>query len=108
MRINNTANLFGASKKIHAAIALYGNTAAAKLEAQAKANAPWVDRTSNARNSIQGKFNYSIGNARVTVSGNVDYFVFLEYANERRYAILEPTMQSMSAEILKGYQAVIR
>lgn len=43
-----------ASDKYHKGIALYGQTASLKMEAYAKQNAPWTDRTSNARQTLKG------------------------------------------------------
>lgn len=54
-----------ANLKMRFAVEKYGETAAKKLEAYAKENRPWTDRTSNARNSIQGFSGWG------EVSGNV-------------------------------------
>ena len=43
-----------ASEKVHRGIALYGQTAALKMEAYAKANRRWHDRTASARQTIKG------------------------------------------------------
>lgn len=107
MKVTNTVNFGAAASKMKAAIALYGKTAALKLEADAKHNKPWTDDTANAKNSIQGTFELSLTKASLVLSGNVDYFKYLEFANERKYAILEPTIQKFSAEVLQGYQKVV-
>lgn len=107
INVINNVNLGGASNKVKSALYLYGDTAAKKLEATAKGNAPWIDRSSNARNSIQGKFEAKPGVAKIDLSGNVEYFVYLEFAMEKRYAILIPTINQLSTEILRGYQKVV-
>lgn len=108
MRVTNNVNFNAAANKIRAAIALYGQSAALKMESAAKNNAPWTDRTSNARNSIQGQFSMLGNTARITISGNTDYFVFLELANEKRWAVLSPTLESYAADVIAGYQKVVK
>lgn len=107
MKVTNTVDFLKAGDRIKAAIAVYGLTAAQKMEREAKKNRPWTDRTSNAKNSIQGEFKMGLGSAKIFLSGNVDYFVKLEYAYEKRYAILNPTMQAMAPDIISGYQKVL-
>lgn len=93
--------------KMRAAVSLYGDTAAKKLEANAKKNAPWEDRTGNARKSINGESKWEGAIMKVGVSGNMDYFVFLEYAMEKKYAVLEPTILQLSPEIVEGMRNLL-
>jgi len=105
--MKNTVNFKIADVKVKAAITAYGKTAASKLEAEAKKDAPWTDRTSNARNSLQGKFITRPGVSRISLSGNMSYSPWLELANEKKYAILKPTMFKYGYEIVKGYQRIV-
>lgn len=107
LTVNNTVNMAAAKLKIHTALSLYGKTAASQLEASAKREAPWIDRTTNARNSIQGKFKWEGDRAVVELSGNMDYFVYLELAMGKRYAILVPTIQRHGPGIVSGFKRVI-
>ena len=100
-------NFSAVEKRIRTAIGLYGDTAAKKMEGEAKANKPWVNRTGNAVNSIQGDFDWQGDNAVITLSGNVDYFVYLELGYGKRYSILVPTIQENASEILKGYKKLV-
>lgn len=108
MKFTNNMNFHSVEKQIRAAIGVYADTSAKKIEGYAKKNAKWTDRTSNARNSIQGNFGWKGDKAVITLSGNVDYFVFLELAHGKNYAILIPTIHQFSEEILRGYQRVVR
>ena len=106
-----TRNKFNAKttmNKVRAAIGLYADTAAKKMEADAKDNAPWIDRTSNARNSIQGDFGWEGNKCKIVVSGNTDYFPYLELTNEKKYAILVPTIQRNAPDVIKGYQKLVK
>lgn len=106
MRVRNTMNFGAVKNKKTAALKLYADTAALKLEAEAKRNAPWTDRTSNARNSIQGKAEWRGNELAIQLSGNMNYFVFLELAMEKRWAIIMPTIHQNSTDIFRGYQKV--
>lgn len=108
MRVKNNTNFKAVEKKMRAAIGLYADTAAKKMEGHAKSYAPWTDRTGAARNSIQGDSGWKGNQATIRLSGNVDYFVFLELAHEKRHSTLVPTIHKFSADILKGYQRLVK
>lgn len=91
-----------------AAIGVYADTAALKMEGQAKRDAPWTDRTSNARNSIQGDFGWRGNNAIITLSGGMEYSVYLELAMGKKYAILYPTILKNAPDVLRGYQRLVK
>lgn len=107
IRVTNKTDFKAVERKVRAAIGVYADTAAKKMEAEAKRNAPWTDRTSNARNSIQGDFGWKGKRAVISLSGNMDYFVFLELAMEKRYSILVPTIEKHAKEILEGYRRML-
>lgn len=108
IRVTNNFNPKMVENKVRAALGLYADTAAKKMEGEAKKNAPWTNRTSNARNSIQGDFGWKSNQVVITLSGNMDYSVYLELANEKKYAILKPTIERNAPEILRGYQRLVR
>lgn len=100
----NTFNNKAVEATVRAAIGVYADTAAKKMEAEAKQNAPWIDRTSNARNSIQSDFGWKGSHAIISLSGNMEYFPYLELAMEKKYAILVPTIERDAPDILSGYR----
>lgn len=102
----NTFNNKATEVAVRAAIGLYADTAAKKMEAEAKQNAPWTDRTSNARNSIRGAFGWKGKHAVISLSGNMNYSGYLELAMEKKYAILLPTIQKNAPEVLRGYRRI--
>lgn len=118
MRVKSTVNFKAVEHKMRAAIGVYSDVAAKKMEGHAKKNAPWYPvtkpgakgyvHTGNARNTIQGDFGWKGNQCIITLSGNVDYFIFLELAMAKKYAILKPTINQFSADILKGYQKLVR
>ena len=108
MKVTNNVDFKSAKLKMRAAIGVYADTAAKKMEGEAKKNAKWTDRTGNAKNSIQGDFGWERNNALITLSGNVDYFKWLELTKEKKHAILVPTIQSNSSAILRGYKRLVK
>lgn len=70
----------------------------AEAEATAKRNAPWTDRTGNARNSITGTKGEVDGN---TVKGHlfigVEYGKYLELCWGGKYRIVWPTIEDAAA-----------
>lgn len=84
-------------------------TAASKMEAWAKENAPWTDRTGAARQRLHGEAYWE--NPQIVVAAvmhQVDYGIFLELAHQRRYAILERTLEEHKDEIQDAVAVLLR
>lgn len=94
--------------KMKAAIGLYADTSAKKLESHAKNNASWTDRTALARKTISGGYEWKGNKCLIFVSGNTDYFEYLEFTNEKKYAILYPTINQLSPSIIRGMNNLLR
>lgn len=109
--LNNVAD------RLKAAINMYGKTQALKLEAEAKQKAPWApvgpgtpyyQITGLARSTIQGEHKIINNESVIRLSGNMPYSIFLELAMNKKYAILEPTINKHAKSIFKGYQELIK
>lgn len=107
-RAKNTFDPDLVKMKMRAAMGLYTDSAAKKMEADAKTNAPWQDRTTNARNSIQGTWTWVGDDLFIFLSGNIDYFIYLELAHEKKYAILVPTIEKYGPKVIEGFQRLVR
>ena len=94
--------------KTRASLGLYADTVAKKMESYAKTNKPWVDRTGRATQSLNSSWKWKGDVARVELSHGVDYGVYLELAHEKRFAILQPTVNALSKEILEGFKELMR
>lgn len=81
---------------------------AAQLEGQARDNAPWVDRTGNARIGLQGKVALDGDDVIIALAHSMEYGVWLELCNDGRYAILGPTMDANVADIKASYEELWR
>lgn len=94
--------------KFDAAVELLCENGSQKMESYAKENRPWTDRTSRARQSLKGSWKKEGSSYKVQIAHGVKYGVWLEFANERRYAILMPTVQKVGyGEILPAFENLL-
>lgn len=90
--------------KFEAACSLLCANGAQKMEGYAKEHRPWKDRTGNARQRLKGSWSKVDGGYRIEIAHGVNYGVWLEFAHERRYAILKPTVEKVGyGEILPAF-----
>jgi len=65
------------------------------VEAEAKANAPWTDRTGQARQGLRGFVeDLSATSVALYLSHQKEYGIYLELAYQARYAIIMPTLEA--------------
>lgn len=82
-----------------------------EVVADMKMQAPWTDRTGDARAAL---FTALIHEARRTVGilishgSLIDYSVFLEYAHAGRFAILAPTVDRWGPVLFRRAQEIVR
>jgi hypothetical protein len=80
------------------------NAYARQAQSQAGKNAPWTDRTGDARKLLMGyTINpYDNGGEALGfgIMHRVEYGKWLEMANNGKYAILEPTVESLRESFL--------
>ena len=94
--------------KTRAALGLYADTVAKKMESHSKSNKPWVDRTGRAKQSLNSSWKWVGDVARVELSHGVDYGIYLEFCNEKRYAILKPTIDAISPQAIRGLNKILK
>lgn len=75
---------------------------AKECEAYMKANAPWEDRTGDARSELTAAAdgNEVKGTLGIVLAHGVDYGVFLEFKYGGRDAIIGPTMEVMGPQLM--------
>lgn len=92
-----------------AAVAQYTATA---MQNDAKANAPWTDRSSNARSGLFGTSEADFAAKVVTIylshGAIIDYGVYLELGHSGRYAIVMRTMQAHYEPLMAMLRDVLR
>lgn len=89
------------------AVASAGNVAEAmhqgkeEVEAYAKNNAPWADRTGAARNGLTASVYVDGGEIVLELSHSVDYGYWLELIQDGRFAIIMPTLEALGARVVR-------
>lgn len=87
-----------------AALGMYAYTSAQKLEANAKENARWQDRTGDARRRLKGDSSLMSNGYKLRLAHGVGYGIFLEMAHERRFAIIDDTIRYVGEfDIMPGF-----
>lgn len=94
-------------RKLQAAVGVYADTAGKKMEAEAKKNKPWEDDTGIAKQTIKGGHEWENDVCYIYLTGNTNYFPYLELANEKRFAILYPTIQKNAPGIMSGFKKLL-
>ncbi|MGX4600246.1 hypothetical protein [Faecalimicrobium sp. JNUCC 81] len=93
--------------KTRAALGLYGDTVAKKMEAHAKTNYKWTPRSGAAHQRINSSWKWQGSTIRIELSHGVDYGIWLELCNEKRYAIIKPTIDLISPQAIRGLEKII-
>ena len=96
-----------ASTKTEAAIHMYAENGALKLQNYAKEHRPWTDRTGHARQRLSGSTRRVQNGYEIILAHGVDYGIWLELAHEKKYAIIQPTIKAKSSEILSGFEKLL-
>lgn len=85
---------------IRAAIGALANRYAPEIETWLMANAPWTDRTSNARQTLWSQAFDLIGEGvLIVLSHGMDYGIFLELAHGGTYAVIGPALHHFAPRI---------
>lgn len=100
--------LAGAQSNVKSEAARILSAEAASLEAYMKLNRPWTDRTGNARAGLRAEVE-GAGTERpsIVLSHSVYYGVYLEYAMEQRFAIINPTIRSQGHRVVQAFEGTI-
>lgn len=93
--------------KSEAALRMYAETAALRLQNYMRDNAKWTDRTGHARQRLTGTANKVTSGYRITLAQGVDYGIWLELAHEKRFAIIQPTILVKSNEVMTGFNKLL-
>lgn len=95
-------NVTAYGDKVQVAIRALAEFIATKLQNEARQNAPWTDRTGNARSGLFGVVDDAAKDL-VTIylshGHTIFYGMFLELSNGGKYAIIEPTIEANLPEI---------
>lgn len=95
--------------RIDAAVDIVFDSYEAVAETYARGNAPWTDRTGNARAGLFAKHDSEeMVVHRLTVYGSMPYTYWLELRHSGRYAIIGPTMVHIAPQLAADIAGAIR
>jgi hypothetical protein len=79
-----------------------------KVVAHAKTNAPWEDRTSNARNGLNAQVDVIAPHVyALTLYGSVPYQIWLEVRFAGKYAIIMPTIRIYGPLVMASFTKLL-
>ena len=82
---------------------------ATRAMTQMKTNAPWTDRTTNARNGLMAKRFEDGDSFSLVLWHTVPYGIWLEVRWSGRYAIIGPTLNDIAPKVLQmAGEAIVR
>lgn len=93
--------------KVDAAVGKYAEDSAEMLEDYAKLNRKWTDRSGDARRSLKGSSRRVTKGYQLELAHGVNYGLWLELANEKHYAIIQPTILANSNDIMTGLSGLM-
>lgn len=88
-----------------AAVRVFAEQGAQKLQSYAKDNAKWTDRTGAARQRLNAYVSATGNGYRITLAHGVEYGIWLELAHGKRYSIIPQSINYVgSTEIMPAYE----
>lgn len=94
--------------KADLAIEGFADTGSQKLESAAKENARWQNRTGHARQRLKGGYSKVVNGYELSLAHGVDYGIWLELANEKRYAIIMETVEYVGTfDIMPAFEKLL-
>lgn len=74
------------------------------IEAWCKANAPWQDRTGDARERLHATVEETGPIGTIVIAHGVEYGIWLEIAHQGRYAIIAPAIDYWGPVVMRDLQ----
>lgn len=90
------------------AVVMECQTLSKEIESYAKVHRPWTDRSGLAKTNLRSIVSRPKSNlVRITLAHGVDYGVFLELANDQKYAVIRPTLQVFEPKVLNSVSGLL-
>ena len=103
-----TSGLEALKDKIGFAVLMECQTLSKEIEAYAKSNRPWTDRTGLAKTNLRTTVSRPSENQiRITLAHGVNYGIYLELANDQNYAIIRPTLQRYEPKVHNSVKGLL-
>jgi hypothetical protein len=100
-------NLRTGPAKVHKAAVITAHRMAPEVESYMKTNAPWTDRTGNARNGLAARAYESGDEVGIVLYHQVSYGIWLEVRWSGKYAIINPTIDVMGPKVMQSFEGLL-
>jgi len=80
---------------------------APEIENYMKINAPWTDRTGNARNGLAARAYRDRDEVGIVLFHQVDYGIYLEIRFDGKFAIIQPTIDAMGPKVMRDFERLL-
>lgn len=100
-------NLGAADRRFQRAANTAATSMAPRVENYMKNNAPWTDRTSNARNGLAARAYSDGSDVGIILYHQVPYGIWLEVKYGGRDAIIQPTIDAMGPEVMSRFNRLL-
>ena len=100
-------NLQQGPAKVKKAAVVTAHRMAPEVESYMKNNAPWTDRTGNARNGLAARAYESGDEVGIVLYPQVSYGIWLEVRWSGRYAIINPTIDEMGPRVMQQFNGLL-
>lgn len=98
-----TPALLGLPSGVTAMVRAQAERVARDMQAYAQANAPWEDRTGDARAGLTASVGVEGDDVVISLYHTVDYGIWLEVRWGGQYAIIQPTIEHFSEELMGSF-----
>lgn len=102
-----TPNIVAFPGKLDAQMALLMEFESGRVQDYMRSNAPWRDRTSNARGGLFAKAKSGPGKHTIICYHTVPYGIWLEVAHGGRYRIILPTVQIEGRRVMTSVRGLM-
>ena len=103
-----TPSLLAFPPKMDAALGALMEFESGKVQDYMRTNAPWIDRTSNARGGLFAVAKNSIGQHAIVCYHTVQYGIWLEVAHGGKYRIILPTIQLEGRRVMGSIRGLMK
>jgi len=101
-------NMLGLGVKLHAGLAAITKYEATEGQNYMRKNAPWTDRTANARQGLFGKAFSDSGGYVIVLYHTMPYGIYLETRWSGKYRIIEPAIQHVGHNVMQSANGLLR
>lgn len=100
--------LRGLPDRFEKIIVAFGDTTAEEMRSMAVKERKWIDRTAHARQRLKGYCIRTDKGIRIYLAHGVEYGVYLEFGNEKKYAVIYPILRREGPKIMAALGKAMR